>query len=109
MMELSITTAPLPLKKDNHDVIRVGGTRITLEAVITAFKTGATCEEIVFQYPSLKLADVYAVISYYLRNQQEVENYLAEHQKKAGHIRKRIESHTRTIAKTQSSEKRIEV
>jgi uncharacterized protein (DUF433 family) len=92
-MELSIIKAPLPLKKDAYGVVRVGGTRITLETVITTFKNGATCEEIVYQYPSLKLADVYMVISYYLRNQEEVEDYLAEHQEKAKHIRKKIESH----------------
>lgn len=92
-MELSITTAPLPLQKDAYGVVRVGGTRVTLETVITAFKHGATCEEIVYQYPSLELADVYAVISYYLRHQVEVEAYLEERQQKAKTIRKKIESH----------------
>jgi Uncharacterized conserved protein len=91
-MELSITTTPLPLVKDDRGMVRVGGTRVTLETVVTAFKNGSTCEEIVYQYPSLKLADVYAVISYYLNNQAEVEAYLEERQKKAEMIRKKIES-----------------
>lgn len=94
-MELSMMTAPLPLpfQNDTHGVIHVGGTRITLETVILAFKNGATCEEIVYQYPSLGLADVYAVISYYLRYKVEVENYLEERQKRSKMIRKKIESH----------------
>ncbi|MEO0869309.1 MAG: DUF433 domain-containing protein, partial [Cyanobacteria bacterium J06642_11] len=37
---------------------------------------GATAEEIVEQYPSLQLADVYSVISYYLRRKTEVDAYL---------------------------------
>ncbi|MFQ5638568.1 MAG: hypothetical protein ACE5IR_11305 [bacterium] len=47
----------------------------------------------VYQYPSLELADVYGVISYYLKNQEEVETYLDERQKKAEIIRKEIQSH----------------
>ncbi len=92
-MKLSITpTTPLPLLKDPHGIVRVGGTRVTLMTVVTAFKNGSTCEEIVYQYPSLKLADVYAVISYYLRKQTEVETYLEESQKRAEVIHKKIKS-----------------
>lgn len=92
-MEISITKTALPLKRDAHGVIRVGGTRVTLDTVVSAFKNGATCEEIVYQYPSLKLADVYTVIGYYLANKAEVEAYLIEHRKRAKKIRKEIESH----------------
>lgn len=92
-MEISITTTQLPLQKDAHGVIRVGGTRVTLETVVKAFKNGATCEEIIYQFPSLELADVYAVIGYYLKNQAEVEAYLQERQKNAEIIRKKIEAH----------------
>lgn len=88
-----MTTTHLPLLKDANGLVRVGGTRVTLETVVTAFKNGATCEEIVYQYPSLELADVYGVISYYLKNQEEVETYLDERQKKAEIIRKEIQSH----------------
>lgn len=70
----------------------MGGTRVTLQTVITAFKDGSTCEEIIYQYPALKLADVYAVISYYLTNQVEVEAYLEKHRKRAELVRKKIES-----------------
>ena len=91
-MKLSITKTLPPLVKDERGIVRVGGTRVTLETVVTAFKNGSTCEEIIYQYPALKLADVYAVVSYYLRNQVEVESYLEERQKKAEEIRETIES-----------------
>ena len=34
-----------------------------------------TAEEIVQQYPTLDLADIYTVIAYYLRNREDVDAY----------------------------------
>jgi uncharacterized protein (DUF433 family) len=91
-MNLVIANEPIPLEKDVDGVIRVGGTRVTLDTVVTAFKEGATAEEIVSQYPTLALADVYAVISYYLRHQPEVEAYLRQRQQLAEAIRQQNEA-----------------
>ena len=71
----SINTV-IPLSSGPDGVIRVGNTRVTLETVVHEFKNGSTAEEIVYQYPVLDLADVYAVISFYLKNQTAVESYL---------------------------------
>lgn len=71
----SINTV-IPLSSELDGVIRVGNTRVTLETVVYEFKNGSTAEKIVYQYPVLDLADVYAVISFYLKNQAAVENYL---------------------------------
>ena len=73
-------------------MVRVGGIRVTLDTVVGAFNDGATAEEIAQQYPSLQLADVYAVISHYLRNRSEVEKYLRKRQKQAEDIRKQNEA-----------------
>ncbi len=62
-MSLVIVDEPIPLETDADGVVRVGGTRVTLDTVVAAFNEGATAEEIVSQYPTLHLADVYAVIS----------------------------------------------
>jgi hypothetical protein len=72
--------------------VRVGGTRVTLDTVVSAFQEGLTAEEIVQQYPSLALADVYAVISYFLRRRSEVEIYLTNQRRQAGEIRRRDEA-----------------
>jgi uncharacterized protein (DUF433 family) len=69
-------TQPVPLAADQDGVIRVAGTRVTLDTLAEAFQDGATAEEIVQQYPSLALADVYSVLGYLLRNQAEVAAYL---------------------------------
>jgi uncharacterized protein (DUF433 family) len=81
------TTERVPIQTDSDGVVRVGGTRVTLDTLIAAFDAGATAEEIIQQYPSVTLADVYSVIAYYLRHQSEVRAYLAERQKAAAHVR----------------------
>lgn len=80
----------LPLRKDKSGIMRVGGTRVTLDTVVAAYKEGATAEEIMQQYPSLRLADIYFTIGYYLRRQEEVESYLREHEDRAAEARSRF-------------------
>jgi len=91
-MTLSITADPIPLKMDADGVARVGGTRVTLATVVTAFEEGLAAEEIMHQYPSLQLADVYASIGYYLRHRPEVEAYLCEQRREAEEVRKQNEA-----------------
>ena len=91
-MSLVISAEPIPLATDADGIVRVGGTRVTLDTVVAAFDEGATAEEIVQQYPSLHLADVYAVIGYYLRRRTEVEVYLRQRREQAGDTRRQNES-----------------
>lgn len=86
------TSEPIALQKTTDGVIRVGGTRVTLDTVVIAFNEGATPEEIVQQYPSLQLADVYSVIGYYLRHRQEVEAYLQERRQLGEQVRAQNEA-----------------
>ena len=60
--------------------------------VVDAFREGATAEEIAHQYPTLELADIYAVISYYLRHQREVQAYLSGRRDDAATVRQRNEA-----------------
>jgi len=62
-MTLDVAPEPVPLLSDPRGVVRVGSTRVTLDTVVAAFATGATAEEIAHQYPSVELADIYAVIT----------------------------------------------
>jgi uncharacterized protein (DUF433 family) len=89
---LAIPPEPAPLTTDSAGVVRVLGTRVTLDTVVAAFQEGATPEEIASQYPSLDLGDVYAVIAYYLRHRDEVERYLARRQEEAAAIRRENET-----------------
>ena len=87
-MTLAVVAEPAPLKTNADGVVRVGNTRVTLDTVIAVFNQGTTAEEIVYRYPSLRLADVYATIGFYLNHQQEVETYLQQRQQQAQEIRK---------------------
>jgi uncharacterized protein (DUF433 family) len=82
---------PPPLKVDDEGTVRVRGTRVTLDTVIGAFNDGHTAEAIMMKYPSLSLADIYAVIAYYMRHREQVDAYLAERQRAAEELRRRIE------------------
>jgi uncharacterized protein (DUF433 family) len=86
-VSLAAAAQPLPLAEDADGVIRVGGTRVTLDTVVATFNEGATAEDIVSRYPSLDLADVYAVIAYYLRERDGVEAYLDRRRQEAAAVR----------------------
>jgi uncharacterized protein (DUF433 family) len=91
-MSLNPGSTPVPLRPDADGVMRVGGTRVTLDTVVAAFQEGATAEEIVEQYPSLRLADVYFVIGYYLDNQVAVDLYLQERDRRSAEVRQENET-----------------
>ena len=52
-----------PLFTDPHGAIRVRGTLVTLDTIVTAFHAGATVEEIAQKFPTVPLADVYQIIA----------------------------------------------
>lgn len=87
-MNLTIAVEQVPLAADANGVIRVAGTRLPLDIIIFAFHQGATAEEIVQRFPIIDLADVYAVIGYYLRHRVELDVYLKARQEKAAEVRK---------------------
>ena len=84
-----------PLQADSDGVIRLRGTRVTLDTLWAAFQEGATAEEIVQQYPSLSLADAYQAIGYCLRNPEVLNAYLAKRNEAAEEIRSSNESQWR--------------
>ena len=53
---------------------------------------GATPETIAQRYPTATLADVYAVVAYYLRHREDIEAYLEEREQRAQEVRQRLES-----------------
>ena len=87
ILKLPTAVDPFPLRKDDDDVIRVGNTRVTLDAIVFAFQEGASADEIVSEYPTLDLADVHATIWFYLRNRAAVEAYLRKREELAQQVR----------------------
>jgi len=91
-MTLTLESPPLPLHADADNIVRVGGTRVTLQTVVSAFRNGATPEQIAQDYPALELADIYAVIQYYLRHREQADEYLAERTAAGDAVQQEVES-----------------
>ena len=85
------TVERVPIRTDADGVVRVAGTRVTLDTIVAAFDTGATAEEIAQQYSSVPLPDVYSVITYYLRHKADVSVYLQRRQEQAAAVREAVE------------------
>ncbi len=85
-------TVILPLKLDEDGAIRVSGTRVTLDTLIAFYQQHETPEDLHEGFPTVPLADIYAVISYYLAHQTEVDTYLNRRTKEADRIRQEWET-----------------
>jgi uncharacterized protein (DUF433 family) len=89
-MSIAILTDTPPLRQDSSGALRVGKSRVLLELVIRAFQDGATPEAIVQRYPTTTLADIYAVVAYYLHHREDIEEYLTERESRAEDVRRRV-------------------
>lgn len=90
-MPLLLEPQIVPLNTDADGVMRVGASRVPLETVVHAFDQGHTAEEIVSRYPALRLADVYAVIAYYLNTKSAVQSYIESQTNAAQQVWEQIE------------------
>ena len=89
---MSQATTTVPLSADEAGVLRVAGTRVSLDSAVYAFDEGATPEEIAQDFPSLDLAAIYSVVGYYLQNRAEVEEYLEQRKARREELRTEAES-----------------
>ncbi len=89
---MTISTLNVPLRLDERGAIRIGNSRITLDLVVREHQRGATPEEIVRGYDVLDLAEVYAAITYYLQNREEIDAYILQRENEAAELRREIEA-----------------
>lgn len=85
-------TMNIPLQTDASGTIRVSGTRVTLDTVLTAFHQGETPQEIHRNFDVLPVNDIYAVIAYYLANRETLDAYLERRAEEAERLRQEIEA-----------------
>ena len=80
MIAESIDIATLVVK--SPDVLggrpRLAGTRLSVQRVAGWYKHGLNAEEICDRIGTVTLAQVYAALTYYHSNRQEIEGYLAD-------------------------------
>jgi uncharacterized protein (DUF433 family) len=93
-MSINLTLEPraVPLTRLENGVYRVTGTRIPLERIVECYQEGLTPEDIVRDFDTLRLSDVYAVLSYYLDHKNAVEEYMREQDEEAEALRRMIEA-----------------
>src|SRR6185437_7990026 len=89
----------VPLRVDEGGVIRVGNTRISLDLIVEQYENGMTPEDMVRAYDTLVLADVHAVIAYYLRHRDEVRAYLKRRAEEAEALQAKIEAEHPRVAR----------
>lgn len=91
-MALLLAAEPLPLHADPDGVVRIGGTRVTLDTVVAAYQAGASAEEIWEDYPVLRLGEVYRAIAFFLEHRSEVGAYLKGRRDQARRVRREVEA-----------------
>jgi uncharacterized protein (DUF433 family) len=67
-----------PYIEERHGGLYVAGARVSLDSVVIRFKEGASPEQIVESFSTLKLSNVYGAIAYYLENEAAVDEYIVE-------------------------------
>lgn len=88
------TTQKIPLTLWKDGSIRVKGTRLLIDMIVNAHNRGMCPEEIFDSFPSdeYTVADIYSIISYYLKNKTKIDNYLAKREKEAEKFWKTLEN-----------------
>jgi hypothetical protein len=88
-----LTVAGLaPLWMDEHSDIYAGRSHVLVDTIIAEYKAGTSPDDIARGYDTVQLADVYGVISYYLRYQEAVEAYLRRREMEAEELRQKTEA-----------------
>jgi uncharacterized protein (DUF433 family) len=77
---------------DEGGAVRIANTRVSLDLVIEQYESGMTPEDMARAYDSVELADVHAVIAYYLRHRDVVRGYLKYRAEQAEALRANIEA-----------------
>ena len=74
--DLPVQADTVPLRVDESGVVRVGESRVALADLLDEYESGMTPEEMIGAHEGLELADVHAVIAYYLRHRHEIGEFL---------------------------------
>ena len=76
---------------------RVAGTGVTVRRLVGWYKQGLTPEEIITEVPHLSLAQVYAALTYYHANREEIEADITTEAATAERLAKQHALHRNTL------------
>lgn len=64
------------LEIHSADDVRIKGTRVGIEHLLSAYLSGAQPEEIAIEFPTVTLEQVHGVLAWFLGHRQDAEAYL---------------------------------
>ncbi len=67
-----------PYIEERHGGLYMVGAGVSLDSVVIHFNEGASPEQIVESFSTLKLSNVYGAIAYYLGNEAAIDEYIVE-------------------------------
>ena len=68
--------------------LRISDTRVTVHQIATLYKQGEPPEGIAAHFPHLTLAQIYAALTYYHANRDEIESDLQREREEAEQLRR---------------------
>lgn len=97
----------VPLTQLDDGTLIVTGAGIALEIIVARHNAGDTPLEIQEGFPALELADIYAVIAYYLSHRAEVDAYVNRQKRRTQAARARFEADSAVAAHLAEVRERI--
>jgi uncharacterized protein (DUF433 family) len=64
------------LEIHSSDDVRIKGTRVGIEHLLSAYLSGAQPEEIAIEFPTVTLEQIHGVLAYYLGHRDKIDAYL---------------------------------
>ena len=75
--------------------LRIDGTRMTVNQIVTLYRQGLSAEQIVEQYPQRTIGEIYTVLAWYHEHREEFDAELAAEAAEEAGI---IEAHRQSLA-----------
>lgn len=101
-----VLTERVPLAQNEAGDLYVEGSRVFLEDLVDLYRQGYSPEEMALAYPSLALADLYAVLAYILRHPAEVEVYLERQRARSQEAERETRAHRSNRLRKRLEERR---
>jgi len=88
----------VPLNQWDDGSIRVIGSRLKLDMLVHCFQVGDTLEEIHEGFPSVNIAQIRAILGWYLAHKAEADEYLREGEEEAEKLLQELANRPESIA-----------
>ncbi len=98
---LSLEAVSPPLRVDDSGVVRIGNSRVSLDLIVEQYENGMPPEDMVRAYDTLVLAELHAVIAYYLGHRGEVRAYMQRRDEEADSQRASIDADRLSVPRSE--------